>query len=461
MKKVEIDDIQNVIEKQKDFLKGGSIRDISFRIAQLKLLKKIIKDNEKSLLKALELDLNKSETEGFISEIGMVYGEINYLIKNLKSLSKPKKVKTSIMNFKSKSYIYKEGYGRVLIMSPWNYPVNLALIPLAGSIAAGNCTILKPSEYSINTSNLLEKILADNFDEEYICVIQGDGRVSSKILDNKFDMIFFTGSTNVGRIVMNKASKYLTPTILELGGKSPCIVDETANISLAAKRIVFGKGLNAGQTCVAPDYILVSEKVKNSLIKELIKNIELMYGSDSSSCSYFPTIINTNHFNRVLALIDNKKVVYGGKYDETNRRIGMTILDNVSFEDKVMGEEIFGPILPIISFKDIAQVIDIVNKRPKPLALYYFTTSKENEKEILRDISFGGGCINDTIVHLSEAALPFGGVGESGIGCYHGKETFESFSHSKSVLIKSNLIDMPFRYPPYDKENKILKTAFK
>ena len=391
----------------------------------------------------------------------MVYDEINYMIRNVKKLSKPKKVRTSIVNFKSSGYIYKEAYGNVLIMAPWNYPVNLSLVPLAGAIAAGNCVILKPSEYSVHTSELIHKIISQNFKDEYIKVILGDAKVSAEILDYKFDMIFFTGGTSIGKIVMNKASKYLTPVVLELGGKSPCIVDETAQIPLAAKRIVWGKALNAGQTCVAPDYIYVHKSIKDNLIKELIKNIENMYGRESEKCSYLPKIINEKHYNRISNLIDKDKVVYGGNSDCANNKISLTILDNVNFDDKVMQEEIFGPIIPIITFESLDEVIENVNERPKPLALYLFTTSKENENKIISSISFGGGCINETIMHLANSNLPFGGVGDSGMGSYHGSKSFYVFSHSKSILKKSNLIDIPMRYPSYDKSLSTIKKVLK
>lgn len=456
-----MDTIKDLINNQKNFFESNKTKDINFRIKNLKKLKKIVKDNEEEILNSLKVDLGKSDFEGYTSEIGMVYDEINYMIKNLKKLSKPKKVRTSIVNFKSTGYIYKEPYGRVLIMAPWNYPINLSLVPLAGAIAAGNCVVLKPSEYSINTSMLLEKLISDNFNSNYIKVILGDAKVSSEILDYKFDMIFFTGGTSIGKIVMNKASKYLTPVVLELGGKSPCIVDETAKISLAAKRIIWGKGLNAGQTCVAPDYIYVHRSIKDNLIKELIKNIEIMYGNESENCNYTPKIINEKHYNRILNLIDKDKIVYGGSYNTKEEKISLTILDNVNFKDKVMEEEIFGPIIPIITFDSLDEVIKNVNERPRPLALYLFTTSKESENEILTNISFGGGCINDTIIHLANSNLPFGGVGDSGIGSYHGSKSFDVFSHSKSILKKSNLIDIPMRYPPYNKSLNLIRKILK
>ena len=456
-----MDTIKDLINNQKNFFESNKTKDINFIIKNLKKLKKIVKDNEEEILNSLKVDLGKSDFEGYTSEIGMVYDEINYMIKNLKKLSKPKKVRTSIVNFKSTGYIYKEPYGRVLIIAPWNYPINLSLVPLAGAIAAGNCVVLKPSEYSINTSMLLEKLISDNFNSNYIKVILGDAKVSSEILDYKFDMIFFTGGTSIGKIVMNKASKYLTPVVLELGGKSPCIVDETAKISLAAKRIIWGKGLNAGQTCVAPDYIYVHRSIKDNLIKELIKNIEIMYGNESENCNYMPKIINEKHYNRILNLIDKDKIVYGGSYNTKEEKISLTILDNVNFKDKVMEEEIFGPIIPIITFDSLDEIIKNVNERPRPLALYLFTTSKESENEILTNISFGGGCINDTIIHLANSNLPFGGVGDSGIGSYHGSKSFDVFSHSKSILKKSNLIDIPMRYPPYNKSLNLIRKILK
>lgn len=453
--------IDTLLKEQKDFFNSGATKSLDFRIKNLKKLKKAISEHEKEISLALKEDLSKSEFEGYVTETGMVYEEINFMLKNMKSLLKKKTVRTPLTQFLSKSTIYHEPYGNVLIISPWNYPFQLALIPLVGAIACGNCAIIKPSEYSKATSAIINKIISKTFSKNYIAVVEGDKDVSKDLLNHKFDLIFFTGSTNVGRIVMQKAAINLTPVILELGGKSPCIVDKTADIKLAAKRIVWGKCLNSGQTCVAPDYLLVHKSVKDELIKELIKNSEKFYGENPEKNPNFPKIINKNHFERLKELLKSGDIIYGGNYNALTNKISLTLIDNVSWNDKIMEEEIFGPIFPIIEYENEDEFINIINSRPRPLSLYLFTTSKEMEKKIINNISYGGGCINDTMVHLATSYMGFGGVGDSGIGSYHGKNSIEAFSHKKSILKKSNLIDIPLRYPPYLNKIKLIKKIMK
>ncbi|MTI67009.1 MAG: aldehyde dehydrogenase [Firmicutes bacterium] len=450
-------DIKGIIEKQRLFFEKDKTKDINFRIEKLNILKKAIIENEKEIMKALKKDLNKSPFESYETEIGIILDEIKYTIKHISRWTKPKRVKTPLSLFLSSSYIYPEPYGLVLIISPWNYPLQLALSPLIGSIAAGNCSIIKPSEYSPHTSKILDKIIRENFDDSYITVVKGGKEISEKLLDEKFDYIFFTGGVSVGKIVMKKASKYLTPVTLELGGKSPCIVEETANIDLAAKRIVWGKFLNAGQTCVAPDYLLVHKNIKNKLITKMEEYILKFYTKNPCSNKEYPKIINKKHFNRLLNLMKSGNVISGGQYSDKTNHIAPTIIDGITWESPIMQEEIFGPLLPVLEFKELNEVVLNVNKNPKPLALYLFINNKKKERYVLDNISFGGGCINDTIIHLATPYMPFGGVGESGIGAYHGKESFLTFSHRKSILKKSNLFDIPLRYPPYKKRLNLLK----
>ena len=413
-------------------------------------LKDNIKKYEKDILLALKKDLSKSETEGYMTEVGGVYEEINFMLKNVKKLSKTKKVHTPLSQFPSKSKIIPCPYGKVLIISPWNYPFLLSFSPLVDAVASGNCVVLKPSKLTSNVTDVMNKIISETFSPSHVFLVKSSEGISTFLLEQKFDYIFYTGGKRIGKIVMQKASENLTPVTLELGGKSPCIVDDTANIKLSAKRIVFGKGLNAGQTCVAPDYILCDEKIKDELVTSLKEEFESQY-KDAILDDNYPKIISKEHFKRVRGLIDKDKILYGGEANEESFKIQPTILKS-NFDDKVMQEEIFGPILPIISYKNLDDAIRRINEREKPLALYIFSTSKENQNKILLSCDFGGGCINDTVVHLINSSLPFGGVGESGIGSYHGVKGFETFTHYKSVLSKSSKVDIPFRYRPYNKK---------
>lgn len=453
---------KRLIEKQRDFYNTNITKNIDYRIKALKRLKETITRNEEKINKALKEDLNKSAFETYMCEIGIVLNELTYTIKNVKKWSKVKKVKTPISQYHAKSFIIPESYGLTLIISPWNYPFMLAIQPLISAISAGNCSIIKPSEYSPNTSKIIKEIIKETFDEEYVAVVEGGITESQELLNEKFDYIFYTGGIEVGKIIMEKAAKNLTPVTLELGGKSPCIIDETANLELAAKRIMFGKILNAGQTCVSPDYILVHNNVKEEFTKKIEKYIIEFLGNKPISNADYPKIINEKHFERLQNLITNENIIFGGNFDKETLKIEPTIIDNVKLDSPIMKEEIFGPILPILSFENIENAIEIVKKKEKPLALYLFTNNKKVENKILNEISFGGGCINDTIIHLASSELCFGGVGTSGMGTYHGKYGFDTFTHYKSILKKYNWIDMPMRYHKYtNKKLKIIRTFYK
>lgn len=453
--------IKILVEKQRAYFSAGKTKDISFRINALKRLKTVIKENENDILSALKKDLNKAPFEAYATEIGFIYNELNDAIKNIRKWSRDKRVRTPVTQFKSSSFIVSEPYGIVLIMSPWNYPFQLTIAPLIGAVAAGNCAVVKPSAYSPNTSAVLNRIISCCFGKEYIAVVEGGREANQELLNEEFDYIFFTGSIEVGRFVMEKASKNLTPVTLELGGKSPCIVDKEVDIDLAARRIIWGKTINSGQTCVAPDYVYVHKDVKSSLLGSMKKYITRFYGEHPCKNPHYPRIVNEKHFKRLLGLIDEEKIYFGGDYDQSTLQISPTILDNVVWEDPVMKEEIFGPILPVLAFEDPSEVISAINSRPKPLALYLFTGNKRLENEIIRNISFGGGCINDTIVHLATPHMPFGGVGESGMGSYHGRWSFDTFTHKKSIMKKSCLIDLRLRYPPYNNKFDMLKKIMK
>ena len=404
-------------------------------------------------------DLGKSAQEGFMCEIGLVLSEVSYMLKNIKKFAADEKRKTCITNFPAKSFVKKSPRGVVLIMSPWNYPFLLTLEPLVDAIAAGNTAVVKPSAYSPNTSRVIEKMLTECFAPEYVTVITGGRAENQSLLEQRFDYIFFTGSHRVGREVMRKAAENLTPVTLELGGKSPCIVDKTAKIALAAKRIVWGKFLNCGQTCVAPDYILCHESVKSELITALKQQIVVQFGVVPLANNSYGKIINQKHFERIKALIDPSKIAYGGKTDAALQKIEPTILENVTWNDPVMKQEIFGPILPVLTYSTQEEMMNIVNSHARPLALYLFTENKELENTVLSNCSFGGGCVNDTIIHLATNNMGFGGVGESGMGAYHGKVGFDTFSHSKTIVDKKTWLDIKMRYQPYTsaKEKKLRK----
>ena len=449
--------INEIMNKQREFFNTNVTKDVKYRIDILKKLQKVIKKEQNTISAALNKDLSKAPFESYETEIGIVLEEIRYTIKHLPKWAKVKKAKSPLMHFPSKSYKYHDPYGIVLIMSPWNYPFQLTMVPLIGAIAGGNTCVVKPSQYSEATSKVIENIIKQVFEENYVAVVQGGREANTSLLEQKFDYIFFTGSPNVGHVVMEAASKNLTPMTLELGGKSPCIVDNTAKIKLAAKRIVWGKYLNGGQTCVAPDYVLVQEDVKEELIKYMKYYISKFYTENPLKISYFPKIITERHFERLVSLIKYEHNVHGGYCDNKLNKIAPTILDQVTWQSPIMQEEIFGPIIPVLSFKTYDDIISILKEKEKPLALYLFTTNKQNEKIVLNNISFGGGCINDTIIHISNSYLQFGGVGSSGMGQYHGKASFDTFTHTKSIMKKSNLIDINLRYPPFKNKIKLLK----
>ena len=453
-------EIQTILEKQKTYFGTGATLPVKARIEALKKLRQVIKQNQKKITDALTADLGKSEVEGFMCEVGLVLGEISYMIKNARRFARDERKSTPVTNFAAKSFVKKSPRGCVLVMSPWNYPFLLTMDPVVDALSAGNTVVVKPSAYSANTSRVIDDLLGRCFAPEYIAVVTGGRAENQCLLEQKFDYIFFTGSPAVGREVMQKAAENLVPVTLELGGKSPCIVDKSANIKLAATRIVWGKFLNCGQTCVAPDYILCHESVRDRLVEELKKQITAQFGNDSLNNPTYGKIINQKHFERLTWLINQNKVACGGKTDASKLKIEPTVMINVTWDDAVMGQEIFGPILPVLTWKDEEEMMNIINSRSKPLALYLFTGSKALEKKVLNRCQFGGGCINDTIVHLATNNMGFGGVGESGMGAYHGKVGFETFSHKKSIVDKKTWIDVNMRYQPYSGFKEFLLRTF-
>ncbi len=441
--------IASLLDKQREYYKSGVTVPVNFRIEQLKKLYAAIKKYENEILQALHTDLGKSDYESFMCEIGLVLSEITYMIRHTKKFAKRKTVFTPITNFHAHCFKQPVPYGNTLIMSPWNYPFLLTVDPLADAIAAGNTAVVKPSAYSPATSAIISKIISECFDAEYIAVITGGRAENAALLEQKFDFVFFTGSQAVGKEVLRHTAEHLMPAVLELGGKSPCIVDKSANIALAAKRIVFGKFLNCGQTCVAPDYILCESSVKDKFINEVASQIKIQYGDNPLKNKDYGRIINQKHFERLCGLIDKNKVIIGGETDCGSNRIAPTVMDNVTENDAVMGEEIFGPIMPILTFDDFDKMVDNLKDKDKPLALYLFSSDKGQIKRITTELSYGGGCINDVVVHLSTSEMGFGGVGQSGMGSYHGKDGFDAFSHYKSIMDKKTWLDLPMRYQPY------------
>lgn len=450
-------DINERLKEQRLYFSKGETKNTAFRINSLKKLRAAIIANEQEIFKALKADLNKTDFEAYMTEVGIVLDEIKFTIKKLGKWNRIKRVGTPVAHFKSSSFIMSEPHGVVLIMSPWNYPFQLTLAPLAGAIAGGNCVIVKPSAYSSNTSAIIGKIILECFEEKYISVIEGGRDANQELLKEKFDYIFFTGSVSVGKNVMEAAAKYLTPVTLELGGKSPCIVHRDADVDLSARRIVWGKFLNSGQTCVAPDYLYVHREIKDRLVEAMKKYIIEFYGKEPCKNDEYPKIINRKHFERLIGFLDDGRISAGGQYNTDTLQIAPTIMEAVGWEHPVMQEEIFGPILPVLEYEDTDSVISVINSNAKPLALYLFTRNKETESKILNSISFGGGCVNDTVVHLATSHMPFGGAGESGMGGYHGKWSFDTFTHKKSILKKSLLFDIKLRYAPYKNKLKLLR----
>ena len=445
--------MSEIYQKQKAYFASGKTLDVRWRIQQLQSLYDLILKKEKDITDALYADLGKSKEESQMSEIGMVLSEITHMKKHLKSYTSRHFVTSPLAQFPSLSYEMAVPYGNVLIMPPWNYPFLLTIDPLVCAIAAGNTAVLKPGPDSPSVNRVMKEIIEELYDESYVCLVEGGIETAQILLDDPFDLIFFTGSTTTGQKIYESAARHLTPVILELGGKSPCIVDETADIALAAKRIVFGKYLNCGQTCVAPDYILVHRSVHDQLIREMKKQIISQYGDDPMSSSWYGKIINRRHFTRLVSLMDEIKIVHGGKIDENRLKIEPVIMDNVTWSDQVMQEEIFGPILPVLTYDDFDALISSLQDKPNPLALYLFTKNKAHQRIVDQKLRYGGGCINDTIIHLASTSLGFGGTGESGIGKYHGRYGFEAFSHVKSIVDKKCWLDLPMRYAPY--KNKL------
>ncbi|MGN0157587.1 MAG: aldehyde dehydrogenase [Brotaphodocola sp.] len=452
--------IENIMETQRQFFASGKTFDPGFRIRMLTRLEQAILKYEDALCTAIQSDLGKSKSEAYMCEIGLTLSELRYMRSHVRRWSRDRRALSPLAQFHAKSFTVQEPYGVVLVMSPWNYPVLLTLEPLIGAIAAGNCCVVKPSAYSPETSRVMAALIREAFPERYVAVVEGGRKENQSLLEQKFDYIFFTGGVTVGRLVMEKASAHLTPVTLELGGKSPCIVDRTANLKLAARRIVFGKYLNCGQTCVAPDYILVERSVHDKLLEYIKKEILRMYGTDPLTNVLYGKMINRKHFDRVRGLICAEKLAYGGETDEDTLKIAPTVLDGVTEEDAVMQEEIFGPVMPILTVDSMDEAYEFVKSRPHPLALYLFTRSRKTEKRFLKEVAFGGGCINDTIIHLATSRMGFGGVGESGMGSYHGKKSFDTFSHEKSIVKKYTWIDLPMRYQPYTKWKSLLVRMF-
>ena len=453
--------IANIINAQKALYKTQKTKDLSYRIQLLKALKKEIISKELSIFDALHNDFKKSVFESYVSEYALVISELNLAIKNLKKWAKPKRVRASLLTFPSKDYIYKEPYGNVLVIAPWNYPFLLGLEPLIMAIAAGNTVVLKPSEHAQHTSKILSEIIKTIFTEDIVACVQGGVETSTELLAQKWDYIFFTGSTHVGKIVAKAAAKHLTPVTLELGGKSPCIIDDTVNLNLIAKRLAWGKFFNCGQTCIAPDYVIVKSQIKEQLIEALKKAIIKMYGENAQKSDDFPRVINNTHTLRLSNLIKNENVIFGGNMVIDQNYIAPTLIDEPNLESPLMSEEIFGPILPILSYNTHHDIENIIANSQKPLALYVFSKNKKFTDSILKTYNFGGGVVNDLLVHFGNHRLPFGGIGASGMGNYHGKYGFDTFSHHKSVMKRGTWIDPSFRYPPYKSKITLLKKIFK
>ncbi len=456
-----MESISQIVSKQKAFFKSQSSKDIDFRKQSLKRLKDEVIKREQDIIAALYNDLKKPEFEAVLTETEVVLAELNLTIKNLNSWAKPKRVFPSMLNFPSTDKIYSEPYGNTLIIAPWNYPYQLALSPLIGAVAAGNTVVLKPSELAPYTSKILNEIISNVFDPEHVVVVEGDANVAQELLAKRWDYIFFTGSVAIGKIIAKAAAEHLTPTTLELGGKNPCIIDETANIKLAAKRIVWGKFLNAGQTCIAADYILIHNSVKQSFIDAMQSEIELAFTNNPEQSNDFARIINERNFNRLSVMLQNETIVIGGNTNASELYISPTVIDEPNLDSEVMKGEIFGPILPVLSYKNEDDINAIITKYNKPLSLYVFSTNNAFAKKMIATYSFGGGVINDTVIHFSNHRLPFGGVGHSGTGAYHGKRSFDTFSHKKSIVKKGNWLDIPMRYAPYKGKLKSLKSMLK
>lgn len=451
-----------ILDQMQRYFYSDITRDCRFRWTHLVKLQKAIRRFEPQIIEALRADLGKAPQESYMTEIGMVLKEIDFSVKHVNKWFRPKRKLTPLVMFPSVSHIIQEPYGSVLIMSPWNYPFQLAMVPLIGAVSAGNCVVLKPSEFAPHTANIIEILIKEVFPPQYVSVVHGDAAVGEALLKCDFNMIFFTGSPRVGQIVMEHAAKNLTPVILELGGKSPCIVHESADLEMAARRIVFGKFLNAGQTCVAPDYIVVNHKHKSELIQYLKTSIERSFGKEPLQNEEFPRIISDRHFQRLLGLMKGETIAAGGTWDHEQKKIAPTILDNIAWDSPIMQEEIFGPILPVISYENYDRLLSRLKRMPSPLAFYIFSEDESAIKDAITSVPFGGGCVNDTVMHFVNPHLPFGGIGNSGMGKYHGKYSFDTFSHSKSIVRKRPYFDFSLRYHPYhDKKYQIIRKLMK
>lgn len=450
--------IESTVAAQRAYFAKGETLSVAFRKDALRRLRETILSHEAQINAALQQDLGKSPSESYMCEVGMTLSELSYTLGHVDRWASRQSVLTPLAQFHARSFTVHNPYGVVLIMSPWNYPFMLTMEPLIGALAAGNCVLLKPSAYAPATSAVIREIVSACFPPEYVVVVEGGRKENQALLEQRFDYIFFTGGVTVGREVMRKAAEYLTPVSLELGGKSPCIVDATAKLDLAAKRLAFGKLLNCGQTCVAPDYLLIDRRVKDEFIALLKKHIAAMTGGDALSNAQVVHMINRKHYDRVMGLIDPEKVVLGGQGDPETLRIQPTIMDGVTAEDAVMQEEIFGPVLPVIAYDSLDEAVDFIRSREHPLALYLFSEDKRTQERFLKSVAFGGGCINDTIIHLATSRMGFGGVGNSGMGSYHGRKSFDTFSHEKSIVSKSTWMDLPVRYMPYSPiKDKLLR----
>lgn len=453
-------EIEKVLKRQRKFFETGATKSIQFRQKALNRLEIVIKRHEREIADALEKDLHKSAFESYMTETGLLFSELRYVRKHLAGWMKEKRVPTPLAQFPAESMVTAEPYGVVLILAPWNYPFLLCFQPFIDAIAAGNCCVIKPSGASPVSFEIIKKIIEEAFSLEFAAVVKDGEEENKKLLEQKFDFIFYTGGPRIGKLVMAQAAKQLIPVVLELGGKSPCIVEKSADLNLTAKRIVFGKFLNCGQTCVAPDYVLVQESVREELIQKMCKWIRRMYGKEPLKCKDYPKVISSYHYERLMNLLKEELVVTGGYGSKETLQIAPTILNGTDFEAPVMQEEIFGPILPVIGFKTVEEAVKLVKQKEKPLALYLFTREQLVKKQVLSQLSFGGGCVNDTVMHLATSYMGFGGVGASGMGSYHGKTGFDTFSHKKSLLVRQGKMELPVRYLPYRKYKKLLLHFF-
>ena len=450
-------DVSRLVERQRDFFKTGATRDINFRERQLHSLGKTVSGSRSQILKALKEDMGKPAFEAYVAEISQVLHNVSYAAKRVRSWARPRRVRTPSYLFPASSHVYPEPFGVVLVIAPWNYPMDLALSPMIGAIAAGNCVVVKPSEIAPNTSTVVAKIISETFEPSFVTAVEGGTEVARALLAQRFDYILYTGGGVVGRLVMQAASKHLTPVTLELGGKSPCIVEPDVNLEHAARRIAWGKYFNAGQTCIAPDYLLVHKAIKQELLDTVIECVKTFYGDDPATSPDYARIVSDKHFKRVSDLMGAGDQLLGGESDASSRYIAPTIVDGVSADDTIMQDEIFGPLLPVLEYGELGEAIDFVNSRPKPLALYFFSRDRRKQERVISETSAGGCCINDTMVHYSNSYLPFGGVGDSGFGKYHGKWSFDTFSNMKAVVKRKFLLDVYVRYPPYLRSQKLLQ----